>query len=263
MGPSEHERGSRDNRDPLFRVGTSGWAYREWRSTWYPHGLPQREWLRFYAAHFSTVELNSTFYRLPSPEQLQRWAAQVPVDFCFAVKAPRALTHRRPPLSDPTLLHEFLHRIALLGERLGPLLWQFPPGFSYDAEALRTIVELLPRSFAHAVELRHTSWSDPAVWELLAGRGIALVWSSSLRYPSFQVQTAPFLYLRFHGLEGGYGHHYTASELQPWAERIAEALKSGYAVYAFFNNTAGTAPRDALTLRALVEELSHAPSRRR
>ncbi|GBD07357.1 hypothetical protein HRbin21_01175 [bacterium HR21] len=257
------ERGSQGCRDPLFRVGTSGWAYREWRSWWYPEKLAQREWLRFYAQHFCTVELNSTFYRLPPPEVFRRWAASVPAEFCFAVKAPRALTHARPPLSDEPLLHEFFERVSLLGAQGRVLLWQFPPSFPCDLDTLRRVVAALPRLFEHAFELRHPSWDIPAVWELLQDAGIALVWSSSLRYPLFRVQTAPFLYLRFHGLRGGYTHRYTEHELLPWAEQVASALRQGCRVYAYFNNTAGSAPRDAQMFHMLVERLREAPSRSR
>lgn len=257
------ERESQVPWDSLFRVGTSGWAYREWRSWWYPSKLPPREWLSFYAHHFPTVELNSTFYRLPPPALLHRWTASVPAGFTFAVKAPRSLTHLRPPLSDSALLREFCERISLLGAHLGPVLWQFPPSFAYDLEVLRRIVTALPGLFAHAFEFRHPSWNATTVEELLRGAGIALVWSSSLRYPLFRNQTASFLYLRFHGLHGGYAHHYTDQELQPWVEEVAQALHRGDEVYAYFNNTAGSAPRDALLLRSLVERRCSAPSRSR
>lgn len=239
----------------LYRIGTSGWAYPEWRQLgWYPPRLPPRQWLSFYAQRFPTVEVNSTFYRLHPPERFQQWAQSVPDTFCFAIKAPRALTHQQG--RDPTqVLHAFLSSISALGQRLGPLLWQFPPRFSCDLAYLEAFLRTLPPAIEHAVEFRHPSWENPAVEDLLRAAAVALVWSSSLRYPRFRVRTAPFLYLRFHGLEGGYAHRYTDAELQPWAELVAESLRSGYRVYAYFNNTAGTAPYDAQRFQELVEKL--------
>lgn len=234
-------------------IGTSGWAYREWRGRWYPPSLPSSRWLAFYAEHFRSVELNSTFYALPPLERFRRWAQVVDAPFRFAVKALRTLTHEYRLRHTPVLLADFLQRLSALGSRLGPILWQLPPHLAYDAELLRDFLSKLPPMAGHAIEFRHPSWDLPLTWELLHQHGVALVWSSSLRYLHFPLRTAPFLYLRFHGLEGGYAHRYTEQELLPWAERVAEALREGCWVYAYFNNTAGGAPEDALRFRELIE----------
>ncbi len=233
-------------------IGTSGWAYREWHGRWYPRSLPRRAWLSFYAEHFQSLELNTTFYALPPPERFRQWAQTVGASFRFAVKAPRALTHERPLQYASPVLDAFLRSIGVLGVQLGPILWQLPPQLSCDLERLREFLSALPPMAGHAIEFRHPSWDTPATWELLCQHGVAVVWSSSRRYPCFCRRTAPFLYLRFHGLEGGYAHRYTEPELSPWAERVAEALQEGYPVYAYFNNTAGTAPEDALRFRELI-----------
>ncbi|MCS6966206.1 MAG: DUF72 domain-containing protein [Candidatus Kapabacteria bacterium] len=253
MSRAVAEGSSPDTGAPLYYVGTSGWAYREWRSRWYPRKLPTREWLRFYAQHFPTVELNSTFYRLPPPERFQFWKHSVPKTFRFAVKAPRLITHGRQLHADGELLHTFMQAISLLGAQLGPVLWQFPPQYACAIELLRAFLPMLPPTVEHAFEFRHPSWDNSEVWHLLRSAGIALVWSSSLRYPCFRNQTAPFLYVRFHGLKGGYAHQYTDDELQPWAELLADAIRRGCRAYVYFNNTAGTAPQDALHFRELLE----------
>jgi len=237
---------------PALWVGTSGWSYREWRGTWYPPELPRSRWLPFYAERFATVELNSSFYRLPRPEQLQRWAADVQEEFLFAVKAPRQITHEQRLQHCDELVREFLQRITLLGKRLGPILWQLPPNLLWHPGVLEQFLALLPESLRYAVEFRHPSWDRPEVWELLRSRGIATVWSSSLRYPLFLQATADFLYLRFHGLHGGFAHRYTREELLPWVERVCTALRQGMSVYAYFNNTAGGAAEDAAHFRTLV-----------
>ncbi len=245
-------KGSSAQGAPLLAVGTSGWAYREWRSWWYPRSLPTREWLRFYAEHFTTVELNSTFYRLPPPERFRHWAQNVPAGFRFAVKAPRGITHERLLQADPEAVHTFIASTSALGEHLGPLLWQIPPRLARDIQRLSRFLSLLPAELEHAMEFRHPSWGSADVWELLQTHGVAVVWSSSARYPCFLVQTAPFLYIRFHGLAGGYAHRYTDAELAPWVERTVDALHRGQRVYAYFNNTAGSAPLDAQRFQELV-----------
>ncbi|MEN3027387.1 MAG: DUF72 domain-containing protein [Chlorobiota bacterium] len=234
-------------------VGTSGWAYREWRSWWYPKSLPRRRWLEFYAQHFGTVELNSTFYALPPPQRFQEWARSVPEQFCFAVKAPRTLTHQPTAQDGSADLSRLIEGIAALGTRRGPILWQFPPRHTCDLVWLRSFLQALPSEVEHAVEFRHPSWNTPQVWELLQQHRVAIVWSDSLRFPSFLTVTAPFVYVRFHGLEGGYAHRYSDAELQPWAARLAETLSAGLRVYVYFNNTASTAPRDALRLQELIQ----------
>lgn len=241
---------------PLYFIGTSGWAYREWRHHWYPSSLPPRAWLSFYAEHFPTVEVNSTFYTLPPSERFQTWARSVPPTFRFAIKAPRSFTHEHQLQIEEATFQRFRNAISGLGARLGPILWQLPPHFPCDTHRLRRFLAIVcGNGLEHAIEFRHPSWDIPEVWELLQSSNVAIVWSSSLRYPSFRLRTAPFLYVRFHGLQGGYAHRYTEQELYPWAESTAEFLRQGYRMYAYFNNTAGTAPYDALRFRELVERL--------
>lgn len=178
-----------------------------------------------------------------------RCAGGVPL--CCQSPTPQ-ITHEQRLQHCDELVREFLQRITLLGKRLGPILWQLPPNLPWHPGVLEQFLALLPESLRYAVEFRHPSWDRLEVWELLRSRGIATVWSSSLRYPLFLQATADFLYLRFHGLHGGFAHRYTREELLPWVERVCTALRQGMSVYAYFNNTAGGAPEDAAHFRTLV-----------
>ncbi len=217
-------------------VGTSGWSYRDWVGPFYPPNLPTREWLAFYSSHFRTVELNVTFYRLPFESMLRAWNQRAPDGFRFAVKGWRRITHvlRLDSVDEP--LRVFGERIRLLADHLGPVLWQLPPSLRYDPERLDRFAQQLPREWRHAIEFRHASWLCADTYDLLRRHGLALVLVSSLRMPMVTEVTAPFVYLRFHGLEGGYAHDYTLAELRPWAEFARQQLAEGHDVFAYFNN---------------------------
>src|SRR5688572_25362779 len=156
-------------------VGTSGWSYKEWKGSFYPPKLPQDEMLGFYASRFPTVEVNNSFYRIPSEKVLAGWAEQVPPDFRFVLKASRRITHNTRLADEDGLLEYFLRAVNPLGERLGPTLFQLPPTFKKDLERLQTFLEKLPKRWAAAIEFRHASWFDEEVYDTLRSRGIALV----------------------------------------------------------------------------------------
>lgn len=221
------------------RVGCSGWNYRHWRGVLYPEGLPARRWLERYAEVFDTVEVNATFYRLPSRKAVAGWAEQTPAGFLFSVKASRYLTHvkrLRDLVPGVERLAEALDPLRSAG-KLGPLLWQLPESFLRDEERLAAALEALPPG-RHCFEFRHESWFCEEVLDLLRRHGAALVIADHPARP-FQTRelTAPWTYLRFHYGHGGDGR-YGYAELEGWAAHIRR-WRENADVYAYFNNDWG------------------------
>lgn len=235
-----------------LRVGTSGFVYRHWRGDFYPAALVQRQWFAHYAEQFDTVELNTTFYGLPPPATFARWRQAAPPGFCFALKYSRTATHRLRLQRPAALLGEFLANAGALGDRLGPLLVQLPPQFAADAARLQQFLAAVPASLRLALEFRHPSWFADEILQLLRQHGAALVLHDRVEGQPLLL-TAPWTYLRFHGLD--YGGCYGAAALQPWGGRVRRWLADGVDVYAYFNNDlGGHAPRDALLLRRLAQD---------
>jgi len=236
-----------------LRIGTSGWYYRHWIGRFYPAELKQAEWLEFYARHFSTVEINATFYRMPFENMIRGWARKAPPGFLYAVKGNRRITHLKKLAGVDEDIKDYFRRVELLGEHLGPILWQLPPSLHEDRQRLEAFLKKLPRGFQHAVEFRHPSWLQAAVFEVLSRYEVACVAISSSRMPMHFTETADFVYYRFHGLKGGYAHDYSREELKPWAEHARDALNRGKTVFAFFNNDAeARAPQNARELMRMI-----------
>ena len=240
-----------------FRVGTSGWSYPHWRGRFYPADLKSREYLAFFARHFDTVELNASFYRLPSEESLGNWRRAVPRDFRFSIKASRYITHVKR-LADPEEpLRTFLGRARVLGSKLGPILFQLPPRFRSSPARLADLLRFLPARRRFVFEFRDPSWLNDEVREILERRGIGfcIFHMEGLSCPLWV--TAPFVYLRFHGTSGKYGGSYSGRDLSRWAERVSGWLGEGRDVYAYFNNDLeAAAVRNSHNLAKLVEEAS-------
>jgi uncharacterized protein YecE (DUF72 family) len=221
-----------------LRIGCSGWNYAHWRNgVFYPPRLASREWLSFYARHFDTVELNTTFYRLPRRDAAQRWADESPDGFLFAVKVSRYLTHIKRLQDVRVHLPLLYERIEPLRPKLGPLLWQLPPTFKVDVARLAAALEQLPRGERHAFEFRHPSWFTDDVLTLLREHGAALVVADRPEVNAFQLRelTADFTYVRFHAGTRGRNGNYSQRELAEWAERLAGWAEEAD-VYAYFNN---------------------------
>jgi len=241
-----------------LRIGCSGWNYADWRERVYPPRLPQRRWLEHYATLFDTVEVNATFYRLPTRKSVAAWVEHTPPGFVFAVKASRYLTHIRRLTDVGPGLERFYACIEPLVEspKLGPVLWQLPRQFHRDDERLAAALERLPAG-RHCFEFRHASWFVPDVLELLREHGVALVIGDSPERP-FQTEdrTADWTFLRFHHGRRGRRGNYSERELDDWAARAARHAALGD-VYAYFNNDwEGFAVRNALGLRRRLEALS-------
>lgn len=234
-------------------VGTSGWSYSHWRGVLYPEGLPSARWLEHYAGQFETVELNATFYRLPQEKTFSNWARRVPDGFLFAVKGSRIITHLRKLVGAQEALETFLARCRLLGKHLGPVLFQLPPSLHRDEERLAAFLGLLPRDLRVAVEFRHASWYDEAVFRLLESRGAALCCHDMRGSASPLVATAPFAYLRFHGSGTRYGGDYTEEALGAAAAFARRCLREGRDLFAYFNNDAqGYAVENARLFRRML-----------
>ncbi len=233
-------------------VGCSGWVYPHWRERFYPKGVAQRRWLSYYAEHFDTVEINSTFYRLASPAAVASWLENSPEGFLFAVKMSRYMTHIKRLTMLERGTQRFYERLDGLTDsgKLGPVLWQFPPNFHRDIDRLAAALPKLPPG-RHAFEFRHESWFTDEVYELLRRHGAALViGNESRRWVSTpHVRTADWTYVRFHyGSRGRHGN-YATSEIETWARRIAQ-WRRDTEVYAYFNNDwQGYAIRNAKLLK--------------
>ena len=244
-----------------IRIGCSGWNYDSWRGEMYPKGLAQRRWLERYAELFDTVEVNSTFYRLASKTGVERWVEQTPEDFVFAVKASRYLTHVKRLRQMEVGIERFYEPIQPLVEarRLGPVVWQLPGNFQRDDEVLSGALALLPEG-RHCFEFRHPSWFSDEVYELLSGRGVALVIGDRPERP-FQTHemTSDFTLVRFHYGHRGRRGNYSETELDEWAERLRD-WSERVDVFAYFNNDwEQFAPRNA---RGLARRLGVGPSTR-
>lgn len=239
------------------RIGCSGWNYRDWRDgVFYPPRCPPRRWLAYYAERFDTVEVNSSFYRLPRPDAVARWAEQTPPEFLFAVKVSRYVTHVKRLRDVEEHLPLLLERIAPLAaaEKLGPLLWQLPPTFARDDERLAEALAAFPPDLRHAVEFRHQSWFAPRPLELLAAHRVALVVGDrpGAPGPDRPVPTTDFAFVRFHHGSRGRRGNYSDRELADWARMLRAWARRGE-VFAYFNNDwEGFAPRNASTMQELL-----------
>jgi uncharacterized protein YecE (DUF72 family) len=250
-------------------IGTSGYVYGHWRDRFYPRQLPAREWFRFYAERFETVELNNPFYRLPSVAIFNAWRAAAPAGFSFAVKASRFITHMKK-LTDPAPpLRLFLERARALEGTLGPVLFQLPRMFHADLARLDGFLAALTRQrlvkgLRVALEVRHPSWLDDAVFRRLENAGVALCFADWHEVPVAGPLTADFVYVRRHGSGRRYGGSYRAASLARDARDIRAWRRHGRDVYVYFNNDEKAhAVRNALALRELVAGRSGAGGRAR
>lgn len=239
-----------------IRIGTSGWSYNHWKGAFYPQRIGGDAMLAHYARHFDTVELNSTFYRLPAESTLRRWAETVPADFRFAVKASRYITHIKK-LKDPAdTVTPFLDRMRVLGNRLGPILFQLPPRFRYNGERLRALLNMLPGELEYAFEFRDDSWFNDEASALLTEHGAALCFYDLAGEGAPKTLTGGMVYARLHGPGEAYAGHYTAAALDHWARSLAAWATSGWPCWCFFDNDADAwAPHDARLLQQRVSAL--------
>jgi uncharacterized protein YecE (DUF72 family) len=240
------------------RIGCSGWNYRSWAGDFYPKGCAQRRWLAHYAQAFDTVEVNTTFYRLPKRDAVANWVAQTPPDVLYTVKSSRYLTHMKRLTDMDRGVGRLWERLepVVASPKMGPVLWQLPATFKRDDDRLAFALERLPPGH-HAFEFRDPSWFAPDVLALLRAHHVALVIGDHPERPWQPHEiTSDFTLVRFHYGSRGRRGNYAESELRAWATRIARWRDEGTAVFAYFNNDwEGFAPRNARRLQRLVQEI--------
>jgi uncharacterized protein YecE (DUF72 family) len=236
-------------------IGTSGWHYDHWKGPFYPSGFPKDAFLEYYAACFCTTEINNSFYRLPEKKTLLRWRDAVPEGFVFSVKASRYLTHMKK-LKDPREpLERLLDRVSVLGNKLGPILFQLPPRWGSNPERLEDVLEILPEGQRYAFEFRDPSWFDDKNYDLLRNYGSSFCVYDLDGKTSPKEITADFAYVRLHGPDGPYRGRYGPERLAGWAGTLSAWLKEGLDVYCYFDNDeAGYAAQDALRLQQMMRE---------
>ncbi len=234
-------------------IGTSGWHYGHWKGPFYPRFTASKDFLKYYCQKFHTTEINNSFYKLPESPTLKAWKDAVPPNFIFAAKASRYITHMKK-LKDPEeSLAKFMERITELGEKLGPILFQLPPRWSFNAERLRAFLAALPEKFRYALEFRDPRWINDETFQALADRGAAFCIYDIAGYLSPKEVTADFVYLRLHGPDGAYAGSYDRQTLAGWAGAISGWTGQGKDVFCYFDNDqAGYAAQNALELQEML-----------
>jgi uncharacterized protein YecE (DUF72 family) len=237
------------------RIGTSGWHYQHWRGPFYAERCPTSKMLDFYIQHFDTVEINNSFYKLPSEETFACWRQATPRNFCFAVKASRFITHNKK-LKDPeNVLKNFLPRAEALREKLGAILFQLPPKWRVNVERLDEFLSVLPkgRRRHYAFEFRERSWLNERVYEVLRRHNAAFCIYELDGFQTDNIITADWGYVRLHGPGGKYQGSYTTEQLAAWAAQVKKWQESLRSIYVYFDNDqAGYAAQNALKLKRLV-----------
>lgn len=236
-----------------LHIGTSGWHYKHWVGTFYPKDVRQKDFTGYYTRFFQTVEINNSFYKLPTPETFANWRNAVPDDFIFSVKASRYLTHMKKLLNPQEPLSRFFHSANALEHKLGPVLFQLPPGWKVNASRLRDFLVQLPPYYRYTFEFRHPSWYTDEILDLLRKHNAAFcIYELDGHVTPFHV-TAPFVYVRLHGPHGKYSGSYTEEALQEWARQCLAWQQAGLDVYVYFDNDQlGYAAFNALRLQELV-----------
>ena len=237
-----------------IHIGTSGWHYRHWVGPFYPPGTPASRYLLYYLDHFAAVEINGSFYRMPSEKTLAAWRDAVPDGFRFAVKASRFITHAKKlalPIDQYTW---FFDGISILGDRLGPVLFQLPPRWRVNRERLAAFLAALPRRYRYAFEFREPSWLNTDIYALLEKHDAALCVYHIAGFESPIAVTADLGYIRLHGPGDKYQGSYDDAALRKWARRIRAWTRDGKTVWCFFDNDQnGYAAKDALRLIRMLE----------
>ncbi len=242
-----------------IRVGCSGWSYKDWTGGFYPAGLPAGEYLKFYSKFFNCVEIDSSFYRIPSPFMIEQWKRNTPDGFLFSPKLPKKITHDNKLRNFEGNLAYFYGIVTKLGKKLGPMVAQLPPSIKVetDRKVVENFISSLDSRFAHAIEFRHKSWFTPEVYKLLEKHNIAMAWSLNQYLETPAQVTAKFSYLRmvgerditeFTGIQKN-----RSAEMKVWAEKLQDNIASLDEAFVFFNNHfAGFGPESANEFRRLL-----------
>jgi uncharacterized protein YecE (DUF72 family) len=236
-----------------MRIGTSGWHYGHWVGPFYPPETPKTDLLRYYAEHFDTVEVDATFYSLPTADTVEDWHRTTPRDFLFACKASRYVTHMKKLREPEASTARLLDVLDGFGDKLGPILFQLPPRWHVDEARLEAFLEALPKNRRYAFELRDETWWTDRIYDLLERYGAALCIFDLAGHRSPVEITASFTYVRLHGPEEAYRGRYDGRTLFGWARRFVTWRKAGHDVFCYFDNDeAGHATEDAARLARMI-----------
>jgi uncharacterized protein YecE (DUF72 family) len=234
-------------------IGTSGWHYKHWAGTFYPEDIKSNEQFAYYQDSFDTVELNNSFYHLPDRATFRKWKETTPKNFIFSVKGSRYISHMKKLSDAREPLRVFLHNARGLGRKLGPVLFQLPPGWKLNLERLQTFLKLLPPTLRVAFEFRNMSWYTPEVYDALRAHGCAFCIYELAGHLSPLEVTADFVYIRLHGPGAKYQGSYRRTILKKWAKRLLAWRDKGIDSYIYFDNDqAGYAAFNAQTLQELI-----------
>lgn len=237
------------------RIGTSGWHYKHWCGPFYDEKLPGSKMLAEYLKSFDTVEINNSFYRLPTAEAFRCWRDSTPKNFCFAVKGSRFITHMKKLKNPENALENLIPRAEELHEKLGPILFQLPPKWMVNEERLEEFLSALPRRHRYAIEFREHSWHTDRVYDILRRYNTAFCIFELNGRHSPLVVTADWSYVRLHGPGGPYQGSYSTEKLNEWANWIDSQGKRLKAIFVYFDNDqAAYAVHNALELKRLVQE---------
>lgn len=240
---------------PAVLIGTSGWSYSHWKGPFYPSDTKGDGMLDYYCQHFPSVEINSTFYHLPKKTTLEHWRDNTPDGFVFSVKASRYITHMKKMKDPQQSLGVLFDRVAALGDKLGPILFQLPPNWHYNEERFSLFLGSLSKDFRYAMEFRDQSWLREESYNLLAEHGAAFCIYELNGFISPRQVTSDFVYVRLHGPEGPYQGKYDNQTLAGWAGAFSTWYSQGKSIYCYFDNDeAGYAAQNALALQSMLQK---------
>lgn len=235
-----------------IHVGCSGWFYSHWRGIFYPAQEPTTDrWFAYYANVFDTVELNAPFYRWPKPATIRRWKRDAPPRFIYSVKVNQLITHQHRMVRTKQLVKSYYEIAAVLGDKMGCFLFQFPPSYKYTSARLKSIVTQLDPAHRNVIEFRHKSWWRASVYRALTDARLIFCAVSAPRLPEDFPPKQKILYLRLSGKTRWYRHDYSGEELNTWADRIMNSDADEVWIY-FNNDREGFAIKNALKLRRLL-----------
>jgi uncharacterized protein YecE (DUF72 family) len=242
-----------------IRVGIGGWSFEPWRGVFYPAGLRQKDELNYAASQMTAIEINSTYYSTQSAKSFANWAAAAPDNFEYSAKASRFCTNRKILAEAGPSVEKYIGQgLSELGDKLGPIVWQFAATKKFNAEDFGAFLDLLPeklggRKLRHALDVRNASFDDPAFIELARSKGMAIVHSDHPEYPLIEADTADFVYARVMKAQEELDQGYSEAELDSWAEKAKKWAANGRDVYLFF--ISGAKVRNPAAARAVIERL--------
>lgn len=240
-----------------IKIGSSGFYYNDWKEKFYPKDVPKTKWLEYYSERFETVEINNTFYKMPTEKSLKGWKERTPEDFVFTLKANRFFTHQKKLNTDDDFkerVDSFEQIAKQLDQKLAAILWQLPPSLHKATDKLRRVCDLLDPAVNHVFEFRHSSWFDDEVYDTLRDYGFSFCMVSAPNgLPEEAKATGQSAYLRFHGKKKWYDYHYSDSELEEWANKLKKLDKLDELLIYFNNDYHAYAIDNARKMAALLK----------